>query len=291
MTSIIKAITMEEIEQIKPAMIFHGMQSPWWTHDPAHLGATASGLPCDPSGGPLFETRHTAEFLAEARANPQHYGKHGLAAFMAAHHLNCRTNMDDLKPTCLRDWNAYNAVLDAQGGEPLAIEMSVDDAARLRGIRRDRKALEQLSDAPYARCLVCGHEVSEREIEERSLSCCPKCENNGVPAAVKHDVSITINWQELRILTIWAERWISSHTEESSRDKYALLTVRAIADRIEKQCPELAKQIPLSFLGELKQIKDKFPGVTIEQNVVCGEEDLSIPTDLLKEPGEDETHN
>ena len=51
-------------------------------------------------------------FIGGAEARPEHYGKHGLAAFMAAHNDNCVVSGQGSRQTCLRTWDEYNDLLD-----------------------------------------------------------------------------------------------------------------------------------------------------------------------------------
>ncbi len=113
MVKIVEKITLAEVRSAKPGMIFYSATTCWWTHDPAHLGKTAGGhgLPCDPRGGVLFQTEDVEGFLRCAEQGPDHYGKHGLRAFMAAHHLNCLHSEEDPRPWCMRTWDEYNEVL------------------------------------------------------------------------------------------------------------------------------------------------------------------------------------
>ena len=142
-------ITLEQVRAAKPEMIFYGANTCWWTHDPAHLGRTKSneadilrtaenfrlnsadpnapiepflersrkahglGLPCDPRGGVLFQTDDVEGFLRAAEANAPHYGRHGLRAFMAAHHLNRILSVREIRPWCSREWEDYNAAIDS----------------------------------------------------------------------------------------------------------------------------------------------------------------------------------
>ena len=120
MIKIEQNVTLEDVKAAKPKTIFYGANTCWWTHDPEHLGSTGEhDLPCDPRGGVLMEAHDFDQFLSIAEMNPRHYGKHGLAAFMAAHHPNCRLvpfGSEPSRPWCLGTWVEYNAALDAQMG-------------------------------------------------------------------------------------------------------------------------------------------------------------------------------
>lgn len=118
MEKIVEGITLAEVRVAKPDTIFYGAMTCWWTHDPTHLGRTVGehGLPSDPRGGVLFQTEDVEGFLRCAEEDPGFYGRHGLRAFMAAHHLNCRRAEDDSRPWCMGTWDEYNEALDALDG-------------------------------------------------------------------------------------------------------------------------------------------------------------------------------
>lgn len=111
---VIENITIEDIRNLKPAMIYYGANTCWWTHDPMHLGRTAGeySLPCDPRGGVLFQTEHVEGFLKAAEDSATHYGKHGLRAFIASHYLNCVLDLQTLRPWAGTTWNEYNEAID-----------------------------------------------------------------------------------------------------------------------------------------------------------------------------------
>ncbi|MGH9767207.1 MAG: hypothetical protein ACREAB_07210 [Blastocatellia bacterium] len=114
-------VSIEDIRRAKPDMIFYGANTCWWTHDPAHLSRTTGGrlegghkiqLPSDPRGGVLFQTDNIEAFLKAAEEDAGHYGRHGLRAFMAAHHGNSFKSLDDPIPWCAPTWDEYNNAID-----------------------------------------------------------------------------------------------------------------------------------------------------------------------------------
>jgi hypothetical protein len=107
-----KNVTIEDVRKSKPEIIYYGARTCWWTHNGEHLGKNKSGLPCDPRGGVLFQTSDVEGFLKAAEENKDHYGKHGLDAFMAAHHSNC--SLATGKPWCYPTWDDYNRDIDSQ---------------------------------------------------------------------------------------------------------------------------------------------------------------------------------
>lgn len=84
----------------------------WWTHRSGDVGARAdNGLPCCPSGSPLL-MQDLETFMDSAIRNHDHYGRHGIEAFMASHNDNCIVSVADPRPTCLRTWDEYNDLID-----------------------------------------------------------------------------------------------------------------------------------------------------------------------------------
>ena len=107
-----KQITLEEIKAARPETIWYSVATSWWTHRNTDLRSHRDhGLPCDPRGGMLMMGPAGA-FLADAEANPEHFGPHGLDALMAAHNDNCVVSESDSRNTCLRTWQEYNDLLD-----------------------------------------------------------------------------------------------------------------------------------------------------------------------------------
>ena len=117
--------TLEQIEaelrDFDHPTIYYAAHTCWWTHNPAHLARTGKEgdsirLPCDPRGSVLFmtsgELSSALGFITAARSNAAHYGKHGLHAFVAAHHESSFDKTSGL-PWSERRWLAYNDALDA----------------------------------------------------------------------------------------------------------------------------------------------------------------------------------
>jgi hypothetical protein len=112
MAVIVERIGLPQVIAAAPPIIFVAMHTCWWTHDRRHICINPkSRLPCDPRGSVLMEMP-PEPFFEAVQAHPEHYGKHGIRALMAAHHLNCQTTADDPRPTSLETWEEVNAALD-----------------------------------------------------------------------------------------------------------------------------------------------------------------------------------
>jgi len=66
--------------------------------------------------------------------------------------------------------------------------------------------------------------------------------------AIAQDMSIKINWHELRILTIWADNYARLHKESTMPQ-----TVAAIVKQLELQRPD-GTYGPLTIMGELQEL-------------------------------------
>jgi len=96
------------------AQAYFSVNTCWWTHRSSDLHRhRESGLPCDPRGGMLMQSSLGA-FVEAAEDNPDNYGRHGLDAFIAAHNDNCVVSEINPRSACLRAWQDYNNLLDAQ---------------------------------------------------------------------------------------------------------------------------------------------------------------------------------
>lgn len=131
MTYITQDVTLDHVVSLAPAMIYYSATTRWWTHDINHVRRHPETKQlCDPRGEPIHEARNVADFFRRARLNAREsvYGKHGLAAFIAAHNSNCRVSATDSRPTCLATWKEYNDILDQQSAvkTPKPIMLNAD---------------------------------------------------------------------------------------------------------------------------------------------------------------------
>lgn len=89
----------------------------WWTSNPSTAGSTEPvirparfsdgdengnvtlpGLPCCPSCGSVLMQAPLEEFVDASRAKPEHFGRGGLASFIAAHNSPCHPTWDGYLP-------------------------------------------------------------------------------------------------------------------------------------------------------------------------------------------------
>ena len=110
------------------------------------------------------------------------------------------------------------------------------------------------------RCTICGKEFSDDELPEGTCEC-PNCGTKSLPCSIADDVSIKINWHELRILTIWAENWARQIDREEKKEEKNLLCIMTIAERLQKQFPDKVK---LTLFGEIRELRKDY---NIETNI------------------------
>ena len=122
--SVVPTITLAQVRDLiargQVSTIYYAAQTCWWTHDAHDLQQLPSGLPCGPRGEVLLETSNPAWFLDAAAAKPEHYGPHGIAALVAAHHQNVRYArlMGRVTSWSAASWLWYNTLLDRYAALP-----------------------------------------------------------------------------------------------------------------------------------------------------------------------------
>jgi hypothetical protein len=115
---IIKKVTLDQVDtiarNIPDTKVCWAVKTCWWCfhHDIPYR--TDSGLPSDPRGSVLMQGK-LGIFIQTAKDSVEHYGKHGLDAFIAAYHGNLLT--DEGKPTSFETWDQYNELLNKQEEE------------------------------------------------------------------------------------------------------------------------------------------------------------------------------
>lgn len=89
---------------------YYAVHTTWWTVNPANLYKMPDcGLPCDPRQSVLMQAP-SKDFIKNAEANPENYGKNGIDAFVAAYHGNIITEKG--WPTSLGTWEEVNDLVN-----------------------------------------------------------------------------------------------------------------------------------------------------------------------------------
>lgn len=74
---------------------------------------------------------------------------------------------------------------------------------------RNYKDMELKKNNNDIRCVVCHFETTTQKIKQASTTKCPNCGTEVPPMHIVHDITLNINWQELRILATYSKRWIA----------------------------------------------------------------------------------
>lgn len=114
-------------------------------------------------------------------------------------------------------------------------------------------------------CTECSFHVDSFD----DLTCCPNCKSKSIPCGDENQINLSINWQELRVLVMWAENY--------ARKNDLTKVVYAISNRIEKQFPDRANDSPLTLAKEIGQLADAFDGVQVS--------DPKLRTDVANQTG------
>lgn len=108
---------------------------------------------------------------------------------------------------------------------------------------------------PVGFCIECSYQIDSWE----GLKGCPNCASTSVPCSADAQVNISINWQELRVLCMWAERWGLEKVGGAG-------TVYSIAERILKQVQDEWPNASLTLAQDIGQVKDHFGHDNVSTN-------------------------
>lgn len=120
------------------------------------------------------------------------------------------------------------------------------------------------------RCRVCSAAFTDAEIE--GVKGCPGCGSTRAPVAIAHDVTLTLNWFELRILANFAERW--AEVCEKQGEQGTASSVDLILNRLRPLRPDRAAGLTLR--DELGQLHDA--GIEASMHDSTGKELVKSPT-------------
>lgn len=87
------------------------------------------------------------------------------------------------------------------------------------------------------RCAVCTAEYDSK-LFRHPLDACPNCGTKIPPLKTNQDVAVKLNWQDLRVLAIYAKRWSHLIPVENPINKQALEALRLILKNLEKYQPK-----------------------------------------------------
>lgn len=107
-----------------------------------------------------------------------------------------------------------------------------------------------------ARCIVCDW----TGVPPEGAKGCPQCGDTGIPSDPAKDINIVINTHELRVLSLWAERW-AKHIEGEAPQ--ASKQVRGIMHRLMRENAKALDGVALSIWDEINALREKYGNVEV----------------------------
>lgn len=90
------------------------------------------------------------------------------------------------------------------------------------------------------RCCVCELTFRNEDVPD-GANACPACGATGIPHDPGHDVTLTLNWQDIRCLANWAENYVLANKADPERER----AWEAIKRRLRAHRPEGAAALVL----------------------------------------------
>lgn len=101
------------------------------------------------------------------------------------------------------------------------------------------------------RCCVCLSEFALIELQKAKLKECPVCKTRIPLIKVKHDMDVRVNWQDIRMLAIYAQRWAAGFDQDG--DKHALFALQNILTKLAKYKPADGAPFEDEYAESLKE--------------------------------------
>lgn len=91
--------------------------------------------------------------------------------------------------------------------------------------------------------MVCQSEFSKEELAGYLLPKCPKCLTSIKPMNIANDGYIKMNWEEIRLLAIYAQRWVGKFDAGNTGNKEYITAVQNIINKIQLYQPKTSKSL------------------------------------------------
>lgn len=98
-------------------------------------------------------------------------------------------------------------------------------------------------DKPDVRCPVCLAEYVSAHFKQPFIPQCPFCKTVIPPMPLRHDGWVKLNWQELRVLAIYAQRWSTTFDLRLRGNLEALRVLQNILHELRQYQPKDAPPI------------------------------------------------
>lgn len=87
------------------------------------------------------------------------------------------------------------------------------------------------------RCMVCRGEFILSVLKEKGLQTCPNCNTRIKPMRIVDDGYIKINWEDIRLIAIYAQRWADRFDTKNTSNMEYIKILSNIINIIQKYQP------------------------------------------------------
>lgn len=135
---------------------------------------------------------------------------------------------------------------------------------------------------PDVRCPVCLKEFNQANLQHAGVKSCPFCKTSLQWLDIAHDGYIHINWQNLRVLAIYAQRWANMWDMSKPGNMHALQALENIFKHLAQYQP--ASSPPLLLQQDARIGNNTMVGkITITRKKMALEESFDpITSERLK---------
>lgn len=131
-----------------------------------------------------------------------------------------------------------------------------------------------------SRCQVCNAEWNSFALKQSGLRGCPNCKSLLQPMKIEEDGYIHVNWQEVRVLAIYANRWSQIFDLNTKITDEAKVVLHNILHKLETYRPEQGDLlIPRNDILQMERsVRDNAKGQpVIELTITSVKEVTKVP--------------
>lgn len=115
------------------------------------------------------------------------------------------------------------------------------------------------------RCPVCLFEYQSAAMRAASIKGCPSCHTSLTPQLLREDGWVRVNWQDLRALAIYAQRWSITFDLSNSGNRDSLRALQNIFGKLRQYEPKGSQPLtPAMDAVVVRSTKDANGELTIE---------------------------
>lgn len=93
------------------------------------------------------------------------------------------------------------------------------------------------------RCPVCLQEWNEKIMAKAKITACPRCSTTIPPMRIRDDGYVKVNWQDMRVLVIYAQRWAQLFDTSKKGNRDALEALKNITKKVEESKPKEGQEL------------------------------------------------